>query len=114
RGEAMESISTRCLRARSVRALSMFLVFASASLAAFVACTGDDDVFKETPGGNLDSGNPSPSPTNDASGGEGGTPGVCGDAAGVPQRALLVQGNVTPAELVAVNLGTAAVDGRMP
>src|SRR5687767_7517816 len=100
-------------RAKGARALFTFLSASSAVLGAFVACTGDDDVYKDNPNGTIDATAKTDSTTGDAAGGDSGPTGVCGDAAGAPQRALLVQGLTKTSELSAVNLATGAVDGRL-
>lgn len=75
------------------------------------ACAGDDDVFRATPAQLYDAS------TSDrfipvATAADAATPSFfCGDAAGAPERALVVSGN-TPGELAAVNLDTGVVDGR--
>lgn len=76
------------------------------------ACTGDDDVFRPTDAGTFEAGTTdqqSPSPSDG-----GGSALACGDAAGAPPRALVVQGNFGGgSELAAVNLTTNTVDGRL-
>ncbi len=98
---------------KSARALMTFLTAGSAMLGAFVACTGDDDVYRPTDNGGLDATTGVDSQAADTGGGDAGPTAVCGDAAGAPQRALLVQGLTKTSELAAVNLTTGAVDGRM-
>jgi hypothetical protein len=75
------------------------------------ACTGDDDVFRATDAGTFDA---STVDRAEPSQPDSGTSGLaCGDATGVPARVLLIQGKPTGSELVAVNMTTKAVDGRL-
>src|SRR5688572_11390051 len=110
----MTSIVSSRVRVRSVR---RGVVYGLSSLfflsGGFLACTGDDDVFKGGPTDNVDAGGPRDGAGGDGSGGDGASPPVCGDAAGAPQRALLVQGLPKTSEVSAVNLQTGAVDGRL-
>src|SRR5687768_5970191 len=89
RGEAMQSITrVRSVRRGVVYGLSSLLFMAG----GFVACTGDDDVFKGGPNDTIDSGGPRDGAGADGSAGDGASPPVCGDSTGAPQRAILVQG----------------------
>ncbi|MBX3233496.1 MAG: hypothetical protein KIT84_38000 [Labilithrix sp.] len=77
------------------------------------ACTGDDDVFRAAPLYAYD-GATNDLPREPVTPPEAGAPALsCGDAAGAPARALLVNGE-RPSELVAMNLDSFAVDGRLP
>jgi hypothetical protein len=75
------------------------------------ACTGDDDTFRPTDAGTFEAStsdqNTRP-PEKDAA-----APLACGDSTGAPPRVLLIQGTVKGSELVAVNMTTKAVDGRL-
>ncbi len=82
-------------------------------LAGFVACTGDDQVFAEDAGvdAQFDVARPDvevPTPPSDA-----GVDADAGDAAPQDPRALITINNASASELVAVNLRTRAVDGRL-
>jgi hypothetical protein len=77
------------------------------------ACTGDDEAFDTPDGGEIDSGSGQPDRiATDA--GDGSAPRLaCGDAAGAPERFLLIQGNPRLSELAVVGVDAKSVDGRL-
>jgi hypothetical protein len=73
------------------------------------ACSGDDEVFRAEPAYAYDASTFDRAPIAPVVA-EAAAPGLfCGDAAGAPQRILAVNGG----ELIALNLDTQAVDGRL-
>lgn len=85
------------------------VVAAPLGVAVVNGCTGDDEVFGAQDAGTFEGGTQTDGGTNPDTG----APRLaCGDAGGTPQRLLLSGAQPTSGELVAINLGTSAVDGR--
>ncbi len=81
--------------------------------AVFVAIgCGDDEIFGAPDGGTSDGGELREADAPRADGGSDGGA-ACGDSTGAPPRALLSINNMTTSELVAFNLDTKKVDGRL-
>jgi len=94
-----------------LKKLTIVLGIAASGAAGFVACTGDDQVFATDAGtdATFDVARPDvevPEPPKDA--------GVdAAEAAPPDPRALVTINNATSSELVAINLRTRAIDGRL-
>jgi hypothetical protein len=89
------------------------LALAAPSAVAFMMACGDDSVFANADAGTFDAGPGSdagPLPTQDAAAD---AASGCGDSTGAPPRLLLSSNGATSSELVAFNLETRKVDGRL-
>ncbi len=91
--------------------ISLGLALAASGLGVWGTGCGDDEIFDAPSDGTVDGG-PLPDGATEPDGGELSVP-TCGDAGGAPPRLLVTLNQGAASELVAFNLSTKAVDGKL-